>query len=184
MFEEPRPADPQRTAAWAWFFERVNQSTAARHDTLRRRLDAARRFLEDNLDQPVTLVAAARRAFLSKYHFLRLFKHTFHETPHHYLRRRRLEQAQRLLTRTDLPVTSVCLEVGFESLGSFSTLFRRSIGTPPATYRRRYITIPRAIVPPERLIPCCWLTRYGVAAAAEANSARALQLNSAQAPQF
>jgi AraC-like DNA-binding protein len=164
MPEESPLLDRVTLEHWIWFFEGVNLTTAQRKDALRRRLEAARIFLDENLGEPLTLSAAARRAHLSKYHFLRLFKQTYHETPLRYLRRRRLEHARRLLTGTYVPVTSVCLHVGFESLGSFSTLFRRSTGASPAIYRRRYITIPRSVIPAERLIPCCWLRRYGVTA--------------------
>src|SRR5205823_14407191 len=98
-------------------------------------------------------------------HFLRLFKAAFHETPLRYLRRRRLERARRLLTQTDLPVTDICLRVGFESLGSFSTLFRRFAGASPREFRRRYVVVPRTVRAPARLIPDCWLRRYGIAPA-------------------
>src|SRR5689334_13363802 len=99
---------------WAWYFAHVNALSAGRRDALARRLDAARRFLDAHLDEPLTLDEIARQAHLSKFHFLRLFKATYHETPHRYLRRRRLEAARRLLLRTDLPVTAVCFHVGFE----------------------------------------------------------------------
>src|SRR5262249_2407721 len=84
------------------------------------------------------------------------------ETPHRYLRRRRLEAATRLLRGTELPVTSICFRVGFESLGSFISLFRRVVGWPPQAFRRRYVLVPRSIVAAERQIPGCWLRRYGV----------------------
>jgi AraC-like DNA-binding protein len=108
----------------------------------------------------VSLDAVARKAHLSKFHFLRLFRERFHETPIRYLRRRRLEAAQRLLARTELPVTHICLRVGFESLGSFSSLFRESVGVSPSSFRRRYVAVPRSIIAPERLIPGCWIRRY------------------------
>ena len=118
---------------WAWCFAHLNALCARRRDPLRRRLDAARRFLEAHLEEDLTLPDLARQAHLSKYHFLRLFKAAFHQTPLSYLRRRRLEAAQRLLTGTDLPVTAVCLHVGFASLGSFSSLFQRFAGVSPRT---------------------------------------------------
>ena len=59
----------------------------------------------------------------------------FHETPHQYLTRRRIERAQDLLLQSDMTVTNICLDVGFESLGSFSTLFRRHLGISPERYR-------------------------------------------------
>jgi AraC-like DNA-binding protein len=147
---------------WAWFYYHVHALHGRRTDPVWRRLEAARRFLDAHLDEPLTLDEAARRAHLSKFHFLRLFKRVYHDTPLRYLRRRRLEAARQLLTRSELPVTDICFRVGFESLGSFSALFRRLVGESPSGYRRRYVVVPRAIVPPERLIPCCWLRRYGV----------------------
>jgi len=148
--------------SWAWYFARLHALQAARRAGVFRRLDAARRFLDEHLDEAVTLDEAARRAYLSKFHFLRLFKAAFHETPHRYLRRRRLEAARRLLRGTELPVTDICFRVGFESLGSFISLFRRFVGRPPCAFRRRYVVVPRTVVAADRQIPGCWLRRYGV----------------------
>jgi len=69
--------------------------------------------------------------------FLRTFKQIFHLTPHQYLTQLRLEQARKLLTRSDLPVTDICFSVGFESPGSFSWLFRRRVGCSPEAFRRQ-----------------------------------------------
>jgi AraC-like DNA-binding protein len=144
---------------WLWYFDRVN-ALRLRRDPVARRLDAARRFLAAHLDEPLTLDDLARQAYLSKFHFLRVFKSAFDDTPVRYLRRRRLEAAERLLAQTDLSVTAVCYRVGFESLGSFSSLFRRHAGLSPNAFRRRYVVVPRTIRGPERLIPGCWLGRY------------------------
>src|SRR5262245_47966389 len=108
--------------AWARSFAVVNALTARRRGPLADRLEIARRFVDHHLDTPLTLEEIAREAHLSKFHFLRVFKATYHDTPLGYLRRRRLDRARTLLTRTELPVTAVCLHVGFESLGSFSSL--------------------------------------------------------------
>lgn len=151
------------TVNWPWFFAHIHAAHAQRLDHSLRRLENARQLLDQHFDEPLQLDDLARRAFLSKFHFLRLFKDAYHETPHRYLRRRRLEAAARMLTQTELSVTDVCLRVGFESLGSFSTLFRRFAGDSPIGFRRRFIVVPRSIVAPERLIPCCWLKRYGAA---------------------
>ncbi len=76
-------------------------------------------------------------AWFAPHHFLRLFKQTFGETPHRYLTRRRLERAQHLLAKTDLSVNDICTESGFQSVGSFSWLFRRHLGMSPNTFRRQ-----------------------------------------------
>jgi len=146
---------------WLWYFTRVNTLRLRRHP-IARRLDAARRFVDAHLTEPLTLDDIARQAYLSRFHFLRVFKAAFDDTPLRYLRRRRLEAAERLLARTELSVTAVCYRVGFESLGSFSSLFRRHAGLSPNAFRRRYVVVPRTIRGPERLIPGCWLRRYVV----------------------
>jgi len=102
-----------------------------------RRLYHARDFIEANLGAPLDLPTIASAACFSTHHFLRLFKHAFHETPHQYLTRRRLERARDLLTFTDFSITKICTEIGFESLGSFSWLFRRYHGISPNSYRQK-----------------------------------------------
>jgi len=97
----------------------------------------ARGLMDRQLEEPLDLAQVARVAHFSPYHFLRLFRQAYGETPHQYLTRRRIERAKELLTGSDLSVTAVCLAVGFSSLGSFSTLFRRYVGHPPQHYRAR-----------------------------------------------
>lgn len=91
-----------------------------------------------SLDQTVSLREMARAACMSPYHFHRVFTEIFGETPHRYLTRRRLDRAVHLLRQTSRSVTEICLETGFESLGSFSSLFRRHFGTPPSELRRSH----------------------------------------------
>ena len=86
--------------------------------------------------EPVTLREMAGAACMSPNHLLRTFRQAFGETPHQFLTTRRLEEARRLLADRELPVTEICLAVGFESLGSFSTLFRKRFGVSPSEYRR------------------------------------------------
>lgn len=100
-----------------------------------RRLRRARDFVEGGLDGKLSLESVARAACLSPYHFHRLFVAAFGETPHGYVVRRRLERARHLLARTERPVTEVCLDAGFCSLGSFSALFRRRFGLSPRQFR-------------------------------------------------
>jgi AraC-like DNA-binding protein len=121
----------------------VEQFPAARLSTrqeLYRRLYLARDFMDSCLDQPLRLDQIAEVACLSTPHFFRVFKQLFHQTPHQYLVHKRLARAQRLLAETDWPVTVICLEVGFESLGSFSWLFHRRLGMSPEQFRRQQKT--------------------------------------------
>jgi len=108
---------------------------ATTREELYRRLHRAKEFITASFDEPITLDQMAKVACLSTNHFLRTFQQAFHQTPHQFLISRRIEHAQKLLLQTDLPVTEVCLSVGFESLGSFSTLFRRRLGLSPDKFR-------------------------------------------------
>jgi AraC family transcriptional regulator len=120
----------------------VERLPAARWSTrleLYRRLHRARDFMDCSLHVPISLSQMANVASLSPHHFLRLFKKSFHETPGQYMSRRRMERAQTLLAGTDLPVTQICMDLGFESLGSFSWLFRQRFGLPPSRYRAEAI---------------------------------------------
>lgn len=103
---------------------------------LARRVGIGTSFLHANLDRRVTVAEAAREACLSPFHFHRLFA-SFHETtPHRYLTRLRLQRARALLRGTQRDVAEVALACGFESLGSFTTLFTKTFGTSPARFRR------------------------------------------------
>ena len=109
----------------------MSSAPLARH--LLRVRDLMDRAYASELDVP----ALARSAHVSESHFSRSFKATFGETPHQYLLSRRMERAKALLRAGELPVTEVCLAVGFTSLGSFSRQFSRFVGESPSDYRAR-----------------------------------------------
>jgi len=100
-----------------------------------RRLLRARDAMDRAYAEPLDVRTIAAVAHVSEAHFIRTFKQTFGETPHRYLQRRRLERAMALLRETDRPVTEICLEVGFTSLGTFSRTFNRILGMSPTAYR-------------------------------------------------
>ena len=102
---------------------------------LYRRLLRGRDYLDSFSGAETRLDKVASEACLSPYHFHRLFREVFGETPNKYLQRRRLANAQQLLRSTDRTVTEICLEIGFESMTSFSALFRRIYGCSPRKYR-------------------------------------------------
>ena len=120
------------------------------------RLGRARAFIDHCYDHPLNLDQISEKACFSRYHFLRLFRQAFKKTPHQYLTERRIEKAKELLTADDLRVTDVCFEVGFQSLGSFSSLFHKWVGHAPASYRERA----RARELAKRKVPGCFLVMY------------------------
>lgn len=97
----------------------------------------ARDAMDRTFAEPLAIPELARIAEVSEAHFIRTFRATFGETPHRYLQRRRVERAMFLLRATDRPVTDVCLDVGFGSLGTFSRTFRDIVGESPTAFRNR-----------------------------------------------
>ena len=117
--------------------EDLEAARPATREELYRRLHRARDYVAACFDQPVLLQDLARVACLSENHLLRTFRQAFGVTPHQYLTSVRLAEARRLLAANGRTVTDICLAVGFESLGSFSTLFRRQFGISPHRFRRQ-----------------------------------------------
>jgi AraC-like DNA-binding protein len=136
-------------------------------DDVFRRLVLVRDWLRANPGAAPAQDELARRAGLSRFHFLRRWKEAFGVTPHEDLTRVRIAHAKALLSGDRASVTDVCLEVGYTSLGSFSTLFAERVGCPPSAWRRRIWQVAWAGADPSALvIPWCFSVRYGGAAAA------------------
>lgn len=99
------------------------------------------RRVRDRIDReyarPLNVEELARGAHISAGHLSRRFREEYGESPYSYLMTRRIERAMTLLRMTELPVTDVCMEVGFSSLGTFSTRFKQLLGVPPSVYRAR-----------------------------------------------
>ena len=108
-----------------------------------------RDYIDRHYAKPLTVPHLAQLAQLSTFHFIRAFRSETGVTPHQYLRARRIDRACELLVTTPMPVTEVCDAVGFQSLGSFSALFRRMTGEAPSAYRakrRRNVVIPGCFI--------------------------------------
>src|SRR5579872_3887443 len=133
------------------------------HPELLERLCRARDLLRDWEDEAISIGSVARATGMTRFHFIRLFKAVFGETPLQYRSRAQIEKAKDLLVRTDLSITDVCMAVGFSSLGSFSALFLRRAGMSPSEFQRRYRagSTPRAQMP-SQLIPGCLSLMGGI----------------------
>src|SRR5882757_10565618 len=99
------------------------------------RLLIAREMLRERYTERLSLGELAAAAGLSEFHFLRAYRAAFGETPHQHFTRLRLEHAKRGLAR-GAAVTEVCFDVGYSSLGSFSTRFARATGRSPRAWQR------------------------------------------------
>ncbi|AYC31853.1 AraC family transcriptional regulator [Pseudomonas cavernae] len=92
-------------------------------------------YIEQHLDQALSLGELAALVALSAYHFARMFRESFGVPPHRYLLARRLARARQLLRETGLPLGEIALACGFASASHFSNRFRAALGATPGEYR-------------------------------------------------
>jgi AraC-like DNA-binding protein len=119
------------------------------HDDTFRRLCRGRDLLAAEYQSRVLLQQAAREACLSEFHFHRLFRATFGETPHDFLTRLRMDRARQMLA-SERSVTDVCFEIGYGSLGRSPAEFQREV-------RRIFgYSAPWRVL----MLPRCFLVRY------------------------
>jgi len=118
----------------------------------------AKLYMDENFHESIDLERISREACLSRYHFHRLFTRIYQRTPHQYLTRKRVEQARQWLADKDLSVSEICNNVGFESIGSFSVLFKKEIGYAPQYYRNQaWLKKQQALAQPRKFIPHCFI---------------------------
>ena len=113
-----------------------------------RRMLRARDAMDRNYAKTLDIPTLAKIAYVSEAHFIRTFHATFGETPHRYLRRRRVERAMFLLRETERSVSEICLDVGFTSLGTFGRTFQEIVGESPTSYRNGAADL--------RAVPACF----------------------------
>ena len=98
-----------------------------------------RNFIDNNYEKELNLDFLSNIRFISKYHLLRLFKRYYGLTPRQYLMDKRIEKSKENL-RNGFTVTETCYSVGFESLGSFSKLFKTKTGKSPSEYKKQQLS--------------------------------------------
>lgn len=121
-----------------------------------RHLLRAKDLADAHYTEPLGVDDMAAAAGLSRAHFSREFRRTFGVSPHAYLLTRRLERAAALLRNTDSSVAEICLAVGLQGIGSFTTSFKRAYGRTPTEYRASF--------PPatsKAMVPGCVVRAYG-----------------------
>jgi AraC-like DNA-binding protein len=102
---------------------------------LARRMRLARDVMDRDWAKPLDLGKVAAAAGYSRFHFVRLFRLTYGESPGQYLSRRRIERAKDMLRSANLTITEICMLVGFTSLGTFCSRFKQQVGLTPSEYR-------------------------------------------------
>lgn len=128
---------------------------------LYRRIVQAKLFIDAHYAEPIVLDGIADEAYFSKFHFIRLFKKVYNRTPHQYLIYIRIKNAM-LLLQSNMSVSEVCHAVGFESLSSFSGLFKRVAGKTPSSYVLQQQQIKkRKQASPLDFVPGCFAEKNG-----------------------
>lgn len=118
------------------FSQNIQAVKASTRLEIFRRVSLARNWMEENFNTPITLEDIAAVASMNSQHFLRMFKQVYCITPHQYLIDLKLRKAKHLLESTKLTINDKCLAVGFESIFSFSILYKKRFGRPPSQLRK------------------------------------------------
>ncbi|MDN5215798.1 AraC family transcriptional regulator [Fulvivirgaceae bacterium BMA12] len=100
---------------------------------------ATRNYIDNNYAKDLNLDLLSHTRFVSKYHLLRLFKRYYGQTPKKYLMNKRIEKSKEHL-KSGMTVTQTCFAIGFESLGSFSVLFKNRTGLTPTEFRNEQLS--------------------------------------------
>jgi len=128
---------------------------------LYRRIVQAKLFIDNNYDKNIDLDNISDEAYFSKFHFIRLFKSAYGKTPHQYLTTIRIDKAKQMFQLGNT-VSFTCNSLGFESLGSFSRLFKQYVGVSPSLYLGQQKEIKsQSKILPLKFIPTCFARNYG-----------------------
>lgn len=128
---------------------------------LYKRIVQAKLFIDNNYSDNIDLDNISDEAYFSKFHFIRLFKNTYGKTPHQYLTSVRIEKAKQML-QLGKTVSFTCNALSFESLGSFSRLFKQVVGVSPSVYiEQQNEKRSRTKASPLSFIPNCFAQHYG-----------------------
>ena len=124
---------------------------------LYRRIVQAKLYMDEHFQEDINLGMIAGAAYFSNFHFIRLFRQAYNRTPHQYLIFLRIGKAKELLKDQNFTVAAICFEVGFESVSSFTSLFKRAKGITPTAYRRIFFERLQIIQQePRKFIPGCF----------------------------
>jgi AraC-like DNA-binding protein len=124
---------------------------------LYRRIVQAKLFIDRHFREKINIEEIAEEASFSRFHFIRLFRQAYGDTPHQYLMSLRMLEAEKLMGDPNLKIQDICLEIGFESVGTFTTQFTKLYGKTPKA-RQKEILEKRRLTSEEPLktIPGCF----------------------------
>jgi AraC-like DNA-binding protein len=128
---------------------------------LYKRIVQAKLFIDTHFSEHIELGNIADEAYFSKFHFIRLFKTVYGNTPHQYLIEVRIENAKHFLQKGS-SVSEACFNVGFDSISSFTALFKQYTKLSPSIYQQQCKEREEQIKKsPLRFIPNCFAEQKG-----------------------
>ena len=128
---------------------------------LYRRVVRAKLFIDAEFASPIDLDNIADEACFSKFHFVRLFRQIYGRTPHQYLTDVRVRHAKELL-KQGATVARTCYSVGFDSISSFTGLFKRRVGMTPAAFQQAEMQKQVEVSErPVKFVPNCFVEKRG-----------------------
>ena len=111
------------------------KTTMVAPDHVLEKIINAKHFIDSNYQHDISLKEISRVSLISKFHFIRLFRQTYGRTPNRYLVETRITNAKLLLKR-GYKVSDACLAVGFNSITTFTSLYKKTTGIKPAHFRK------------------------------------------------
>lgn len=135
--EMPYPASMETDGIINILISRFVASYSKKQDISDSRISKAVSYIRKNIDNEITIEELSSYCYMSKDHFIRLFKKEVGTTPLQYINLRKIEKAQLLLISTEFPVKNIAQALSFSNLSNFNRLFRQTTGTTPIRYRNR-----------------------------------------------
>jgi len=127
---------------------------------LYRRIVQAKLFIDKHFREKINIDEIAEEASFSRFHFIRLFRQAYGDTPHQYMMGLRMLEAEKLMADPNLKIQDICFEIGFESVGTFTTLFTKVFGKTPKAKQKEILEKKRiSIEEPLRTIPNCFVEK-------------------------
>jgi len=122
-----------------------------------KKICSGRDYLQEHFSDSFNLSEVAKYSCMSQYHFSRIFTNVFGESPNTFVARLRIEKAKNMLITEKFSIGEICERVGYTSIGSFSSLFKKQVGMSPTQYRRKLWGLSNESLSfPMQSIPLCY----------------------------
>lgn len=119
-------------------YEETVENNVNQPSPYRKTFQLFKEYVENHLDEQLTLDQIAKQLKVSPAHFHKIYKKTFQQTPNEYILQERLKKSKELLIRSDQKIIDIALTIGFASATYFSTVFKKYEGMTPREYRKQY----------------------------------------------